>query len=52
LFFRFGLADELAEVGGTKLELEGGVVIEAGCGDEALGVGGWGGLRLERGDCH
>jgi hypothetical protein len=38
LLFGFGLADEFLEAAGAELEFEGGFVVGARGGDEALGV--------------
>jgi hypothetical protein len=47
LLLGFGLADELGEAGGAELELDDVVVVDAGGGDEAFGVGGLLGGRVE-----
>ena len=47
LFFGFFLPDEFAEARGAELQLEGLVVVDARGGDEPVGVGGGGGVRLD-----
>lgn len=44
LLLGFGLADELGEAFGAEFELDGVIVVEAAGGDEAVGLGGVGGL--------